>query len=178
MAELSTLARPYARAAFEFARDNQQMAEWSTQLGLAAAVTGTDTIAQVLASPSLTTDQQANTLIDVCGDSLTAPVQNFLKVLAENKRLPLLAEVVAIFEQFKANQERSVDVEVQTAFDLDAATGDKLANALKAKLEREVKVNTVVDKSLLGGVLVRAGDIVIDGSVRGRLAKLAESMNS
>ena len=178
MAELSTLARPYARAAFEFARDKQQLPDWSAQLGLAATVAGTGAVARIMSSPELTSEQQANTLLEVCGDSLTAPVQNFIKVLAENKRLPLLAEIFAIFAQFKANQERSVDVEVQTAFDLDSATSDKLVSALKAKLERDVKVNTVVDKSLLGGVLVRAGDIVIDGSVRGRLAKLAEAMNS
>ena len=100
-----------------------------------------------------------------------------LSILADNKRLPLLPEIQALFAQFKANQEKSVDVEVISAFDLADAGPQQLAGVLSSKLEREVKVDTT-DSDLLGGVLIRAGDLVIDGSVRGRLNKLAEAMNS
>ncbi|MGY0565495.1 MAG: F0F1 ATP synthase subunit delta, partial [Paraglaciecola chathamensis] len=99
-------------------------------------------------------------------------------VLAENKRVALLPEISALFAEFKANREKSVEVEVATAFELDAAIQEKLAKALSGKLEREVSVHTVINKDLIGGVVIRAADIVIDGSVRGRLNNLAEALNS
>jgi F-type H+-transporting ATPase subunit delta len=117
-------------------------------------------------------------LLEVCGDALSAKVQNFVCVLAENKRVELLPEISTLFEQLKANQERSVDVDVVSAFALDSDLQQRLAQALRSKLQREVTINASVDTSLLGGVLVRAGDVVIDGSVRGRLAKLAQAMTS
>lgn len=178
MAELSTLARPYAKAAFEYAREAQDLAGWEKQLVTAAAVAVSDVIRKVLSSPSLTSEQQATIFLDVCGDELTTSGQNFIKVLAENKRLALLPEIADLFLQFKANQEKSVEVELSTAFEISAELQDRLAKALNGKLNREVNVHSVVDKSLLGGVVIRAGDVVIDGSVRGRLAKLAEAMNS
>ncbi len=178
MAELSTLARPYARAAFEYARDSQQLPVWAQQLSTAAAVAADQRLKLVLSDPALTAEQQAKTLSDVCGDALGAHVRNFIAVLAVNKRLSLLPEIYSLFAQYKANQEKTVDVEVISAFDLADATRDKLAAVLGKKLEREVKVRTSTDRNLLGGVLIRAGDLVIDGSIRGRLNKLAAAMNS
>jgi F-type H+-transporting ATPase subunit delta len=182
MAELRTLARPYARAAFEYARDcsqdNSVLAIWSEQLQVAAAVTDNEAVALALSNPSLTAEQQAQILIDICGDSLNAEGKNFVGLLAINKRLPLMSEIFALFEQYKANQEKTVDVTVYSAFEVPEQTQQTLAQVLKTKLEREVNVDTEVDTSLLGGVLIRAGDLVIDGSVRGRLNKLSEAMNS
>ncbi len=178
MAELSTLARPYARAAFEYARDKGSLAQWSEQLAVCAAVTVNERVAALLDNPSNTSEQQAQALNDLCGDATDAQVKNFVRVLAGNKRLKLLPEIQALFEQLKASQEKRVDVEVVSAFDLEEATAAKLATVLGKKLEREVKVSTSTDKGLLGGVLIRAGDLVIDGSVRGRLNKLAAAMNS
>ncbi len=178
MAELSTLARPYARAAFEYAKEHGTVDAWSEQLAVAAAVVGEERIAAALDDPSLTTAQQAGTLCDVCGDALGSEVKNFVSIVASNKRLPLLPRINEQFAQFKASLEQSVDVEVVSAFDLADSARDKLAQALGAKLEREVNVTTSTDSELLGGVLIRAGDMVIDGSVRGRLNKLAEAMNS
>lgn len=178
MAELSTLARPYARAAFEYAVGADDLATWSKQLATAAAVAQAGNMVKVLTSPSLTTHQQAEQFLAVCGDELAGNAQNFIKVLADNKRLPLLPEIATLFEEFKANREKSVEVEVATAFELDAAIQEKLATALSAKLERNVNVHTVINKDLLGGVVIRAADIVIDGSIRGRLNKLTEAMNS
>jgi len=117
-------------------------------------------------------------LNDICGDATGREMKNFVSILSANKRLALLPEIHTRFELFKANQEKSVDVEVISAFDLADATLMKLADVLGKKLERDVKVSTSTDQNLLGGVLIRAGDLVIDGSVRGRLNKLAEAMNS
>ena len=178
MAELSTLARPYAKAAFEYAREHNVLAQWSEQLATAAAVAADEGMGSVLDNPSLTDEQQAQTLVDVCGDTMGGEVKNFVSILSVNRRLTLLPEIHSQFELFKANLEKSVDVVVVSAFDLDDATAAKLADVLGKKLEREVKVSTTTDKDLLGGVLIRAGDLVIDGSVRGRLNKLAEAMNS
>lgn len=177
MAELSTLARPYARAAFEYAKEHGCLADWAQQLAIAAAVTVDSTMESVLGNPALTDAQQAKTLSDICGDELGQPLRNFVAILASNKRLSLLPQIYSQFALFKANQEKSVDVEVISAFELDTATCDKLAAALGKKLERDINVTTATDEHLLGGVLIRAGDLVIDGSVRGRLNKLAEAMN-
>ena len=106
MAELSTLARPYAKAAFEYARDNNALADWQSQLATAAAVTLDPAMDAVLNNPSLTAEQQAQTLIDVCGDQAGNALQNFVRILASNKRLALLPEIHAQFAQFKANQEK------------------------------------------------------------------------
>ena len=178
MAELSTVARPYAKAAFEYARDCKQLSQWAEQLATAAAVAADPSLKLALNDPALTAEQQAKTLSDVCGDALGTQARNFIAVLAANKRLSLLPEIFLLFTQYKANQEKSVDVEVVSAFDLDEATRNRLAEVLGKKLERQVKVSTTTDRSLLGGVLIRAGDLVIDGSVRGRLNKLAAAMNS
>ena len=178
MAELITLARPYAKAAFEFALAEQDLQVWSDMLSLAAAVAQREGMVKVMATPTLTARQKGEIFIEVCGEQLSAKGQNFISNLAENKRLQLLPEIRQLYEAYKSQQEKSVDVEVSTAFELSADTQTKLAKALSAKLDREVNVQSSVDKSLLGGAVIRAGDTVIDGSVRGRLAKLAEAMNS
>lgn len=178
MAELATLARPYAKAAFEYANAAGALGVWAEQLSVAAAVSQTETVAKVLASPLLTAAQKGDTFVDVCGDALEEKGKNFIRNLAANKRLELLPAISTLFEQFKANQEKSVDVDVTSAFELPAATLDKLAIALKSKLGREVSVSGSIDASLLGGVVIRAGDTVIDDSVKARLAKLAEAMNA
>jgi F-type H+-transporting ATPase subunit delta len=178
MAELSTYARPYAKAAFGFALAAQDLAGWEQQLNTLAAVAGTEKVAAALASPSLTSAQQCALLEGVCGEALSANGRNFLHILAENKRLALLPEISAQFHTLKALQEKAVDVQVVSAFALDSQTEATLVTALAASLQRQVKVNTVVDQTLIGGVVVRTGDVVIDNSVRGRLNKLAATMNS
>lgn len=178
MAELSTLARPYARAAFEFAVNAGTLDQWSNQLNLLSAVVAESKVASLLASPASTSEYQSEQLIAVCGKEVGAEVQNFVRVLADNKRLSLLPYVAALFAEFKANRERSVDVNIDTAFQLTKAVEKKLAVALSKKLERDVKVTSQVDESLIGGVVIRAADVVIDASIRGRLDKLAKAMNS
>jgi F-type H+-transporting ATPase subunit delta len=178
MAELSTMARPYAKAAFEHALQASALAEWSKMLLTAAAVASQAAVSEMLASPALTSEQQAQNFINICGDELNAGGENFIRILAENKRLSLLPLISELFEAHKAIQEQTVDVSLTTAFALDSASENRLAEVLSKKLERQVKVSSSVDSSLLGGVVIRAGDLVIDGSVRARLAKLAEAVAS
>ena len=178
MAELITLARPYAKAAFETALQDGELDKWSGMIALSAAVSGEVRVSALLSSPSLSSEQIAATFIDVCGDELDAKGQNFISLLAENKRLILLPQISTLFENLKANQEMSVDVEITTAFEISSDVSNKLAQALKDRLQREILLTTNVDQSLIGGAIIRAGDNVIDSSVRGKLSKLAESMNS
>lgn len=178
MAELTTLARPYAKAAFEYAQAHQQLANWSAMLGLAAAVSQDDTMQEVLKAPRLTRTDKATTFNEVCGDKFDAQARNFIQVLAENDRVALLPQIVELFELYKAEQEKSVDVDVTSAFALSDEQQDKLAKVLSARLGREVRLHAAEDASLIGGVVIRAGDLVIDGSVRGKIAKLAEALKS
>ena len=178
MAELSTLARPYAKAAFEFAADAGDLLGWSKSLATAGAVAEEGAVVKFLSSPNATAAQQAAALIDICGDTISVTGQNFIAILSENRRLQLLPQISRQFEIMKANREKAIDVDVVSAYELDAGQQQKLSDALGAKLERNINMQVSFDKSLLGGAVIRAGDTVIDGSIRGRLAKLAESLNS
>lgn len=178
MAELTTVARPYAKAAFQVALKENSMAEWSKMLSLTAAITREQPVKLLLQSPALTSEQVAQSFIDICGDELNGKGQNFIRLLAENKRIALLGEVYKIFETLRAQQEQSLDVEVITPYEISAEVADKLVAALTSRLQKEVKLSTRTDQSLIGGAVVRTGDMVIDSSVRGKLAKLAESINS
>ena len=143
-----------------------------------AAISGQEKVSALLTNPALSAEQAASTIIEVCGDTLDEKSRNFISLLAVNKRLLLLPEVAQLFEVFKANQQKSVDVEITTAFEISSETAESLANALKNRLQREINLSTAVDGGLLGGAVIRAGDTVIDSSIRGKLSKLAESMNS
>ncbi len=178
MAELITLARPYAKAAFEFARAQKDLQSWSDALSQAAAVAQHESVLALLDSPSLTAADKSKKFCEICGDALNEKQRNFVTALSDNDRLDLLAQVSELFEQYKANQEKTVDVDIQTAFEISGELEQKLATTLKEKLDRDVALSTTVDKSLIGGALIRAGDTVIDGSARGRLAKLSEAMNA
>jgi F-type H+-transporting ATPase subunit delta len=176
MAELRTLARPYARAAFEYAGDENDLGGWLAELSLVAAVVGDERVQVLLSNPALTTSEQAEQFIALCGDELGDSRQRFVRVLAENRRLGLAPEIVDLFAQLKALREQSVEVELISAFEIPEAVRDRIAAALGKRLEREVVVSSATDSDLIGGVLIRAGDLVIDGSVRGRLNKLAEAL--
>jgi F-type H+-transporting ATPase subunit delta len=178
MAEPSTLARPYAKAAFEYAMAAKKLQPWFDALSLSAAIAAQARVAKALSSSALTAEQKALVFIDVCGDQMDEKIKNFIHTLASNKRLALLPYIKELFAAMKAQQEKSIEVEVTTAYELSPDLIDKLAQALCAKLNRSVSVQSSVDKSLLGGVIIHAGDMVIDGSIRGRLAKLAEAMKS
>lgn len=175
MAELTTLARPYAKAAFDTARAANTLKDWSSSLSLLAAVSKTGPVKSVLGSPTLSAEQKADALISVCGDELHANAKNFVKVLASNKRLNLLSQISELFENLRAQQEKFSDVQLISAYPLDSNVENALVEKLKKVLLCDVSLNTEIDKSLLAGVVVRSGDTVIDASVRGRLNKLAET---
>lgn len=178
MAELTTLARPYARAAFEVAQSDGQLQPWLEALASAAAISSHAKVKALLASPGLTANQKSAAIVDVLGKISTPKFGNFLASLADNKRLPLLPFIRDLFVAMKSQHEKAVEVEVSTAYPISDDLIKKLIKALSKNLNREVKLSTSVDESLLGGVVIHAGDTVIDGSIKGRLAKLADAMKA
>jgi len=177
MAERRTTARPYAEAAFALARDARRLKPWSEMLALLATVVGDVSMQRLLNDPRLPRERVAALIIEICGKHLDVAAQNFVRLLAENRRLGLLPEIVALYEMRRAEAEAIVDADVTSAFALSEAEQRKIGEALKRRLGREVRITTRVDASLLGGIVIRAGDLVIDGSVRGRIAALATHLN-
>lgn len=178
MAELTTVARPYAKAAFQFAQTNGQLGAWSEMLQLAAGVASDEAFAAYLTRPTLTTAQQADAFLAAAGDKLNAEGRNFIANLIANKRLQALPAISELFEALKADAERAADVEVTSAYALNDAQKAKLAEELTTKLGRQVNLTVSEDAALIGGVVVRSGDLVIDASVRGKLGKLSATLNS
>lgn len=178
MAEPTTLARPYAKAAFEYALTANSLQSWFEALEVSAAVAEQDQVKKALATSGLSAEQKASVFVQVIGDSLDEKVKNFIRTLASNKRLALLPYIRDLFAKMKAQQEKTIEVEITAAYELPVDLINKLAQSLSAKLNRKIDVNSSVDASLLGGVVIHTGDMVIDGSVRGRLAKLAEALKS
>lgn len=178
MAETSTVARPYAKAAFEYAHGQRALEAWSDMLTLAAkVVVNVDMRARVLDNPKMSGAEKADIIIDVCGDAMGEEGHNFLRTLGQKNRLLALPAIAEQFELLKAQQEERMDVTIVSAFPLDAKQEDTLASALAKRLNREISITTQVDSALLGGVILRAGDTVIDGSVRGRLTRLHDALS-
>lgn len=185
MAENITLARPYARAAFEVARDSRQLDQWMSMLATAAQIADTPKVQALLSSPSIAAETKGSVMVELLGGGAGSPaggagspLNNLFDVLARNDRLELLPEIARLFHVMKTQYEKQIEVEVISAYPVSAELQSKLIVALKRKLERDVKVTTSVDESLLGGAVIRAGDTVIDGSVRGRLSKLADALHA
>lgn len=178
MAERATIARPYAKAAFEFAREAHDFAAWSRELARLAEIVADSRVATLTKSPQRSATEVADLIIEIAGAGLNAGMQNFVRVLAENHRLLLLPEIAAHYEEYRSAIENTVDVEVVSAVKLDAAQSDKLSAALAKRLKRNVRMRTSVDATLLGGAVLRAGDLVIDGSLKGRLERLATDLTS
>nr|WP_113867103.1 F0F1 ATP synthase subunit delta [Brenneria salicis]NMN93337.1 ATP synthase F1 subcomplex delta subunit [Brenneria salicis ATCC 15712 = DSM 30166]RBP61642.1 ATP synthase F1 subcomplex delta subunit [Brenneria salicis ATCC 15712 = DSM 30166]RLM30428.1 F0F1 ATP synthase subunit delta [Brenneria salicis ATCC 15712 = DSM 30166] len=177
MSEFVTVARPYAKAAFDFAVENQAIDRWQTMLAFTAEVTRNEQMAELL-SGAVAPLELAKTFIAVCGDQLDEAGQNLIKVMAENGRLLVLPEVLEQFIQLRAAQESTVDVDVISASTLSEQQLSKIAAAMEQRLSRKVKLNCKIDKSVMAGVVIRAGDMVIDGSIRGRLERLADVLQS
>lgn len=178
MAELVTMARPYAKAAFQAATDRNSLELWSEMLSFASAVAMEDKMKVVFDHPALTSEQKASAFADICGDKLNGEARNFVNVLAANGRLSLIPEIASLYEAFKAQKEMSVDVEIESAFELESAQQKMLAEALGKKLDRTVMVSSITNKDLLGGAIIRTQDLVIDASIRGKIIRMAEAINS
>lgn len=178
MATINTLARPYAKAAFEFASAAKQSDAWSSMLALAAAFVESPEVIAQLRNPALTWERKSALLAELCADRIDESFRNFVVALGENDRLELLPTIRDQFELLKAEAERSLEVEIETAHELSAEQLQTLAAALSKRLDRTVQPTLVVNSALIGGLIVRAGDLVIDGSVRGKLNQLAEALKS
>ena len=176
MAELATLARPYANAVFSVAKQADELDRWSRMLAFLSAAAGDEQMTVLLDAPEIGEEQKAFRLIDVCREELSDRAKKFVQVLAANKRLPLLAEIAEVFEELRAQEQQSLDVEVLSAYPLTDTEAERLRVALGRKFDKDVQLQSRVEESLIGGVVIRAGDVVIDGSVRGKLAKLQETI--
>lgn len=176
MAEIATLARPYANAVFDIARSAGRLTEWAPMLGLLARAVETDRVRELIAAPSLAPAVKAHELIDVVREDIDDRCRRFVNVLADNHRLELLPEIAAQFDALKAEAEKTLDVEITAAVELSSQQVDAYIAALRERFDQEVNVNVEIDSGLVGGAVVRAGDTVIDGSVRGRLTRLIESL--
>ena len=174
MVEKVTLARPYARAAFEAAQEHKDFERWSQMLAAAATTVADQRVVKLLSSPRV----QPTDLVELIAEASSADERgrNFLSTLAVNRRLAVLPEVAAIYEQLRAEEENITDVHVTSAVQLDEAQRSKLAAALKKRLKRDVRLHCDVDAGLIGGAVVRAGDFVIDGSLKARLERLASQI--
>ena len=177
MSELTTVARPYAKAAFDFAVEAKAIDSWLEQLTFAAEVAKDETIKGYLSGG--TSVEQAQTLfLNVCGEQIDSQGQNFLKVMAENERLLVLPQVLEQFTALKAEFEQEITVDVTSAVKLKVAQTKTLSAALEKRLARKVKLNCIVDKKVVSGLIIQAGDLVIDGSVQGKLNRLATTLQS
>lgn len=178
MAEPSTIARPYAEAAFRLADAQGKLAEWSAALANLAAVAADARVRAAIGNPELSSAKVAGLFISVLAGKLTGEGENFVRVLAENGRLDVLPEIRAQYEALKNDREGTVEAEVWTAFEMDAAQVADLVARLEKSTGRKVKARVSVDKALIGGVKIVIGDKVIDGSARAQLAALETALKA
>ena len=176
MAELATLSRPYANAVFGLAQSSGSLESWSKTLNILVTTSGDTTVQTMLDSPDMASVEKAVKLAELCADEINDDTGSFLYALAEHDRLSLLSEIQRQFEALRAERERTLDVEVVSAFDLTQGQSDALQDALQQKYEKDIVLTSRTDTSLIGGAVIRAGDMVVDGSVRGRLTKLVETL--
>ncbi|MGA9335334.1 MAG: F0F1 ATP synthase subunit delta [Rudaea sp.] len=175
MSEPLTLARPYARAAFEAARERNALAAWSNHLAFSAQVLGDARVSSIVGDPRLGNADLVGLLLppDAPADSAFA---TFLGVLVENQRVALLPEIDALFDGFKREAEHVLKVTLRSATAVDAAQADAIKIALKKRFNREIELEQKIDPAVIGGAVLDAGDLVIDGSVRGRLQRLETAL--
>ncbi len=178
MADKTTIARPYAKAAFEQASAGKRLAPWAAALQTIAAVVKDERIGKLLGNPQVTPVELAQLVTDIVGPQLDADGRNFVSTLAENRRLAYLPEISALFDELKDKAEGVVDVTVTSAAPIDAAQQKSLADALERKLKRTVRLHCETNPALIGGAVVRAGDLVIDGSVLARLNRIAYELTA
>jgi F-type H+-transporting ATPase subunit delta len=177
MAEAITVARPYAQAAFLFANTQHTLKDWSEMLSLLAAITADTTMSEVIDSPFLTESQLAGLIIEVAGDHINEQGANFIRVLAANGRLRLLPEIAALYEIKRRDAEGTVQAEMLSAYPASESQQAEIIASLRKRLGREIELSCSTDTGLLGGAIIRAGDLVIDGSVRGKLQRLGTALN-
>lgn len=180
MSELTTVARPYAKAAFDFAveqssSDKSAVEKWNKMLGFLAEVVKNETM-QAFLTGSFSAQKLADTVISICGEQLDQYGQNLVRLMAENKRLTVLPAVLKEFQRYVEEYQAVTEVQVTSAQPLSVAQQEKIVAAMEKRLAQKVKLNCNVDKALIAGVVIRTEDFVIDGSSRGQLTRLANEL--
>ncbi|PPC91558.1 MAG: F0F1 ATP synthase subunit delta [Methylobacter sp.] len=176
MSELATLARPYAAAVFKRAKESAKTAQWSETLAFLSAVVSQPELNNIIGNPKIGRDKLLGLLLDVCQAQIDGEGQNFLKLLVQNGRLGLLPFITKSYEEYKAEDEGYVDVEVVSAYEVTQAEADNLTSTLGKLLGKSVNVHVTLDESLIAGILVRAGDRVFDGTIRGQLQNMHKAL--
>lgn len=178
MAELVTIARPYAEAVFRIAKEKGTLAPWSEKLALLSAIAQDPQMHSCIGNPGLTIGKKADLVKTLCGDKADGDANNFIQVLAANERLALLPEIADLYEALKSVEEGIKDAVISTAFPLDAGQQQKLVADLEARFKSKLKATVVVDQSLIGGVKVIVGDQVLDLSVRAKLESMETALKN
>ena len=178
MADKTTIARPYAKAAFEEARGENRLGPWSDSLHVAATVVTDPRVEALLGNPRVTSTELAQLVLDIAGPQLGKHGANFVRTLAENHRLAYLPEISTLFDELKDEVEKIVDVTVTSAAPLDATQRQTLTAALERKLKRGIRMQCHTDPSLIGGAVLQAGDLVIDGSLRAQLNRITYELTA
>lgn len=171
--ELSTIARPYAEAIFQRARETEKLDPWSDMLAFLGAVVADRDMAAMITNPKLGKEQLVKLLLEVCGERVDDEGVNLIRLLTANDRLAAAPAISALYEQLKQEARGVIEVTLTSAYAMQAADKKAIGEALKARLGKEVNITAERDPSLIGGVRIRAGDLVIDGSIQGRLRQLA-----
>ena len=174
--DATTLARPYAEALFARAQETGALDGWSGVLELLAAVAQDPAMARAITDPLLDRDDLIKLILDIGGDQLNAEAQNLVQLLVENGRLSVLPEIAALYEQLKAESQQVLKVHVRTAYKISKDQEQQIAASLKRKLGLDVTITSELDKQLIGGMHIRAGDLVIDGSIKGKIEQLANEL--
>lgn len=177
MSDASTLARPYARAVFELAREGGALNDWSSALSRLAAVVDVEAVRALIARPGIDAETLAGLVIEAAGFDAEQP-RNLVRLLAENRRLGVAAALAEQFEAQKRDFEQTLDVEITTAAAPGEAEKAALVRVVEQKLARRVEARWSVDESLIAGARIRAGDLVIDGSAAAELEQLRQALNA
>ena len=178
MADKTTIARPYAKAAFQEAQQDKRLGPWSAALTTAAAVVKDPRVHDLLGNPAVTNADLAKMVMDLAGSDLDEHGRNFVQTLAENRRLGYLPEISTLFDELKDEAEGVIDVTVTSAAPLQDSQRDALSSALQRRLKRQIRLHCHTDPALIGGAILQAGDLVIDGSVRSRLDRIAYELTA
>lgn len=178
MAEASTLARPYARAIFNVATTDDSFNTWSDTLSLLKEIVSNQSVQVIIGNPDIEIPQIISFFTDICKEGLDDKGINFLKIAAENGRLDLIPEIADSFNILQAERGGNIEAQIISAYAVNAAQKKSIAAALEKRFGREVSIKTKIDKSLLGGIIIHAGDVVIDGSVKTQLEKITHSLLS
>ncbi len=176
MSEAKTIARPYAVAAWRHAKSQDKQELWAEMLDFMAAVVGDDTMSTVVSDPRVGSEVMSSLMLEICGGHINDTGEAFVKLLVANGKLALMPEIAAVFNELQAEAGGAIHATLTAAYAVNAKIEQDLAAALQKKLDREVSFSTEIDKDLLGGVVIRAGDMVIDASVRGQIQALAAEL--